>query len=75
MQPIIVYQTLAKKHNLIFKGIQKDLDGSTAFILFNDTIGEAKGATYAISPEGFGEEKLLEHIQRKRAEFETKQNK
>ena len=73
MQPITLYETLAQKHNLVFKGTQKDIYGSIAFFLFDDTIGAAAGATYAISPEGFGEKKLLEHIQRKRAEFETKQ--
>ncbi len=72
MQKQVVYENLAKKYDLIFKGVQRDVDGSVAFIMFNDTLGLAKHATYAITPEGFNEQKLVEHIKKKRIAFGVK---
>lgn len=69
MQTEFIYKNLAKRHNLIFKGVQKDIDGSVAFIYFNDTLGAAKHATYAILAKGFDETKLLRHIIKKRIAF------
>ncbi len=69
MQVEFIYKNLAKRHNLIFKGVQKGLDGKVACIYFNDTLGAAEHATYAISPKGFDEKKLVDHIIKKRIEF------
>ena len=65
------YKDLAGKHNLKYKGVQKDIDKSIAFVLFNDTIGAAEHATYAILPENVTEEGVATHVASKRADFKV----